>query len=326
MDKTDETKTKHHSNSMSSSNELSKSEVKSIYELIKLHKKYEEDAVRHYRKGYSSPRGVDVETDNPSNGLRKVESKLFLQELLKTQRRQEKKIADLGEKLTLRLPKFEGIATVNKAIFHTALPVIPSLKKTEPRKHFVPKRQKRKKLDDVKNTFFQVRPLLSDEAILSDMHVISQVRESNCTMGHDVLPNIDITQLPSKLNSIMQLKEGDVSYRSSPGTNICQATSNTMSTYKQLNKGVTQAKVTLSNSVVTQRHKDPSNKNRSMNFGKTPQNSPRNSLVKESLSTRKVHGYGCHEDEDAIDLSKGERKVHFNKNLTKVHRYTVKNL
>lgn len=186
----------------------------SMYQLIKLYKRFEQDAKRNHRKGYVRPivNTLNMEATSGFKTTGKLESDFskedfrsnddFFQELLRAQiRLNEDEMNFKREQLTLRLPKLQNISQENKAIFFTALPVVPSIKGSDIKRRLSKKKRPRKDTIYGVNTFIKIQPLLGDDAVENDIHAISKVTESNCMTGYGVLPNIGVSQTPRKPTS-----------------------------------------------------------------------------------------------------------------------------
>lgn len=293
----------------------SQSDERSAYQLIELHKRFEEDAVRHHRNGYTSPREDKINElrDNSNHSLaRKVEHNFpkakfhndedYFQELMRTQ--QDESMNSKRAQLTLRLPKLENISPENKAIFYTALPVIPSVRASDVKKYQLTKKRTKNKMTFEASTFFQIRPLLGDDAVLGDIHAISKVRESNCMAGFGVLPNIGVTQSPLKSDgAVTQLfkKLHGVSPSHRKLDSVPQSDGNSNSVTQSplnLDESVTQKIQKLDwNTQSPRKLRDVTQSTQKPDVGVTQ--SPQGALHKRSeralkSSVTKVHSNSCH--------------------------------
>lgn len=181
----------------------------SIYQLIKLHKRFEQDAVRNRRNGYVSPEVDTLNMKTASEGrvtTEKLKHSHFLkrnshvdddyfQELLRAQLSEKEDELNLKkEQFALKLPKLPNISPENKAIFYTALPSVPSIKGSDVKRYQSQKQKLRNQFFYGVNSFIKIRPLLGDDDVNRDVQAISKVTESNCMTGYGVLPTIGVKE------------------------------------------------------------------------------------------------------------------------------------
>lgn len=197
--------------------------TRDLQQLILLHKRFEEDALRFFRRGYVSPPRNSTENkpeETRLNFARDLSRRMmlgyfprvdygndddYMMELLGNYEggKLDKNHGFKSERLALKLPRMETISAENKAIFYTTLPKIPSFPaKTENKRNRgihsfrnrnVPKSRSSRSKDE---SFFKIKPASlswKGESFFEDLNAIGKVRESNCKRGSQiqvVLPKV----------------------------------------------------------------------------------------------------------------------------------------